>query len=114
MDGQDVRLRRLPPPLRRSMERWRRPSSPLAVPADSLHRVPPDKGQIACAVLGESARLMGLVLSVDNGVAVMRTVGNKDPYNPTAKGVKRVAVLPIDALCRVDSSVPISPGLGSR
>ena len=100
-------------------EMWRvefahRPSSPLAVPADSLHRVPPDKGQIACAVLGESARLMGLVLSVDNGVAVMRTVGNKDPYNPTAKGVKRVAVLPIDALCRVDSSVPISPGLGSR
>lgn len=77
--------------------------APVTVPAERLHRVPPAKGERACAVLGAGIdvagpQVVGVVLSVENGVAVLRS----EEVATTA--AKQVRVLPIDALCRLEGA----------
>ena len=77
-------------------------AAPVAMPADRLHRVPPVKGELACVVVGAGAgrpRVMGVVLSVEGGVAILRT-------DETGAGAKQVRVMPVDALCRMDEDAP--------
>ena len=95
------------PPLWRvqlSVEHAAATDGPVVVHADALRRVVPRRGERARVVLGESRALEGEVLSVEGGVAVLKIapsaaevlgqVGGGDP--------RRVRVLPLDALCRVE------------
>jgi len=95
------------PPLWRvqlSVEYAAATDEPVVVHADALRRVVPRRGERARVVLGESRALEGEVLSVEGGVAVLKIapsaaeelgqVGGGDP--------RRVRVLPLDALCRVE------------
>eukprot|EP00900_Chrysochromulina_parva_P003385 jgi/Chrpa1/13047/Chrysochromulina_OHIO_Genome00017260-RA len=87
-----------------SVEHAAATDEPVVVHADALRRVVPRRGERARVVLGESRALEGEVLSVEGGVAVLKIapsaaevlgqVGGGDP--------RRVRVLPLDALCRVE------------
>ena len=85
--------------------RWRvrfpKRDEPVAVPASALRRVPPARGEPAIAVLGDAAPTLGIVLSIDNGVAVLRTAEAKD----AGHGPMEVRVMPLDALCRVEAQL---------
>lgn len=69
--------------------------SSVLVHRDALRRIAPGRGDRACVVMGESAGLEGEVLSVEGGVAVLKAAA------PSADE-RRVRVLPVDALCRLD------------
>ena len=65
----------------------------IPVPSSALRRAVPLKGGRARCVLGDSAGLEGEVLSVEGGVAVLKT--------KLAADQRPVRVLPVDALCRL-------------
>jgi hypothetical protein len=67
----------------------------VLIEGTALRRVPPEGGDVARCVLGQSASLEGEVLSVERGVAVLRADGE-------GQKLPRVRVLPLDALCRLD------------
>jgi len=85
---------------------------PIAVPSAALRKVAPKAGDAARCVLGEAAGVCGEVLSVENGVAVLRTtVASADqaaPAEPASGDVsvanRKVRVFPIDALCLLKPS----------
>ena len=66
----------------------------------ALRRVPPQAGDFARCVLGQSASLEGEVLSVERGVAVLRARGGAEGE----ERLPRVRVLPLDALCRLEDT----------
>ena len=97
----------LAPPLWRvqlSVEYAATTDEPVVVHADALRRVVPRRGERARVVMGESRALEGEVLSVEGGVAVLK-IAPPAAEAPGQVGVgdpRRVRVLPLDALCRVE------------
>lgn len=96
--------------------------------AASLRRLPPAKGDRARCVLGDSAGVEGEVLSVEGGVAVVKPRARaRLSVGVAAKGLgsaggastavadRRVRVLPVDALCRLDleSEAEVSGTVGN-
>ena len=63
------------------------------------------------AVLGECAKLIGLVLSVESGVAVLRTL-EQGASAAVGRAAREVRVLPLDALCRVDARTVSMSAIG--
>lgn len=61
----------------------------LTVAASTIRRVPATRGSQVRVVMGESCGFVGVLLSADNGVGVLRSFGE----------AKKVRVLPLDALC---------------
>lgn len=88
----------------------------IIVASAALRKVAPRRGDFARCVLGESSGVCGEVLSVENGVAVMRatapSAGQATPAGPASGGVpeasRKVRVLPLDALTRLETSPLIS------
>ena len=85
--------------------RWRVRLSggrPIVVGASALRRAVPARGDVARCVLGASASLVGEVLSVERGVAVLKV----EPEGGAGGGgeERKVRVLPLDALCRIDAN----------
>ena len=73
----------------------------VVVEASALRRMPPERGDLARCVLGQSASLEGEVLSVEGGVAVLKASASEQEAESQQTELPRVRVLPIDALCRL-------------
>ena len=65
---------------------------PRLLKAAALRREAPSKGDLARCVLGESKGLIGVVLSVEKGLVVLRVSGAAE---------RRVRVLPLESLCKL-------------
>jgi len=69
-----------------------------AVPPCAIRRVPAKRGDTVRVVVGDTRGFVGVVLSAENGLGVLRSTGEE----------RKVRALPLDALCVLAQQVELS------